>query len=335
MSFRIILTSLIFTLFFGYFSVTAQAKTSPTTKPEEVPALIKALKTGKEQVRIDAAYKLELLWPKQDTGGAFAALIKAMKDPSAQVRVHAESALGKLKVEQAIDALIRATHDRNQEVVLFSAQALGDIGSPALSAEPDLLRLLHEKCSGLRKVAAIALAEIGVGVEQAVPEMIDDLSLPDESERYEASKALGFMGQAAQPAIPALKNLLKDQSWNVQQEACRTLRIIGGIEAKQALEDYTQSCGSSSNSTISIEKKVSMLIEDLNLPKEFSRLSAIHSLGRKGQSAQTAVPALKNLLNDSSWRIQQETCNALKLINTVEALDAINAYAGDCVSGFR
>jgi len=93
------------------------------------------------------------------------------------------------------------------------------------------------------------------------------------------------MGQIAQPAIPSLKCLLKDQSWNVQQQACRTLRNIGTSEAKDTLKEYPESCESRANAKISVEQQVTMLIEDLSLPKEFSRLSAVFMLGRMGQAA--------------------------------------------------
>lgn len=332
--FRILIINL--TLFSSIFLVVypSHSKSIDLTTANEVPALIKSLKTGKEQVRIDAAYKLGLLPPKKDVGGAFAALIKAMKDPSAQVQIHAASALGDLGVEQAVDALINATYDRNSEVILFSAQALGDIGSPASTAEPELLKLLDNKNSDIRSTAAIALAKIGGNIEKAVPVMIKDLSLCDKYERLEAALALGYMGIAAESAIPALKNLLSDPSWNVQQEACRTLRIIGSSEAKNALKEYPQSCGSRANIKISVEQKVNMLIEDLSHPKEFSRLIAAMSLGFIGQDAQSAIPALRNLLKDQSWGMQQEACNSLHKIGTPEALEALKEYPKDCASQF-
>jgi hypothetical protein len=142
------------------------------------------------------------------------------------------------------------------------------------------------------------------------------------------------MGQAAQPAIPALKGSLKYQSRNVQQQACRTLRNIGTAEAKDALKEYPDSCDSGANANISVEQKVTMLIEDLSLPKEFSRLSAVFDLGRMGQAAEPAIPALKNLLTDQSHLLQQEACNSLHQIGTREALEAIKGYSGDCFSGF-
>lgn len=331
LTYRIILASLTFFAGIWLVSYPAYSKVSETTKPDEVPGLLKALQTGKEEVRIHAAYKLGLLWPRQDVGGTVAALVRAMKDPSEQVRVHAAGALGDLKAEQAINVLIDALHDCSPEVVLFAAQSVGEIGSPATSAVPELLNLLKNESSDTRKVATIALAEIGMGVKQVVPVMIEDLALPDESSRYEAALALGYMGQDAQPAIPALK----DQSWNVQQEACRTLRDIGTSEAKDALKEYPESCDSRANITIGVEQAITMLIEDLSLPKEFSRLSAILSLGLKGQTAQAAIPALKGLLKDQSLLVQQEACNTLHLIGTSEAYSAIKEYTGNCSSGFR
>lgn len=332
--FQIRLASLAFFVGIWLFPYPGYSNTIATTEPDEVPALIKSLKTGKEEVRIHAAYKLGLLWPRQDVGGTVAALGRAMKDPSDQVRIHVVGALGDLKAEQAINVLIDALYDCSPEVVLFAAQSLGEVGSPSAPAVPVLLKLLKNESSDTRKVAAIALAKIGIGVEQAVPVMIEDLTLPNEYSRYEAVLALGYMGQVAQPAIPALKSLLKDQSWNVQQEACRTLRDIGTSEAKDALKEYPESCDSRANIKIGAEQAITMLIEDLSLSKEFSCLSAIYSLGLKGQAAQAAIPVLKDLLKAQSLYVQQEACNALHLIGTSEAYDAVKEYTGNCSSGF-
>lgn len=324
------------TIFAGIWFLTypAYSKSIKLTEPEEVPALIKSLKSGKEDIRVEAAYKLSLLWPQQDVKGAFAALIETMKDPSEQVRISAASALGELHVEQAVGVLIDATHDPSSEVVLFAVQSLGQIGPPSAPAVPELLSLLENEKYHTRQVAAKALARIDVNVEEAASVMIEDLTLPNEWARYEAAYVLGFMGQAAQSAIPALKGLLKDQSRNVQQQACRTLRNIGTSEAKDALKEYPESCDSGANAKISVEQQVTMLIEDLNLPKEFSRVSAVISLGRMGQAAQPAIPALKNLLTDQSHMLQQEACNSLRQIGTSEALEAIKGYSGNCFSAF-
>lgn len=313
----------------------AVSKVLETTKPEDVPALIKLLKNRKADIRENAADKLGMLWPKQDVNGAVTALIKAMKDPSNKVRLRVASALGELKASQAVDVLISALHDRDSEVVLFSAQALGDIGPEASSAAPELINLLRNEDNKIRSTAAIALSKTGNVIERAVNVMTEDLKLCDPWSRQEALFALGYLGLAAQSAIPELRNLLKDQSKYVQQEACRTLRYIGTSEAKVALSDYPQSCDSQANITIGVEQTVSMLIEDLNLPSEMSRLSAISNLGLKGQSAKSAVPALKNLLNDPSLHIQHEACHSLHLIGTPEAKEAITEYAGICTSDFR
>jgi vesicle coat complex subunit len=334
LSFRFIVGALTIFASMWFLTYPVYSKSIEITNPEEVPALIKALKFEKEDIRVEAAYKLGSLWPQQDVEGAFAALIEAMKDPSEQVRISAASALGELKAEQAVNVLINATHDQSSEVVLFAAQSLGEIGSSAAPAVPELLNLLENESCNTRQVAAIALAHIDVNVERAVPVMIKDLALSNKWARHGAALALGLMGKAAQPAIPALKRLLKDQSWDVQQQACRTLRNIGTSEAKDALKEYPESCDSRPSAKVSVEQEVSMLIEDLSLSKEFLRLSAVLSLGRMGQAAQPAIPALKNLLTDQSHMLQQEACNSLRQIGTSEALDAIKAYSGDCFSGF-
>jgi HEAT repeat protein len=102
------------------------------------------------------------------------------------------------------------------------------------------------------------------------------------------------------------------------------------LTAKDALKEYTQSCDSRANIKISVEQTVAMFIEDLSLPDDASRWYAALGLGFMGKAAQPAIPALKNLLKDQSWNLQQEACRSLGKIGTTEALDALEGYIEDC-----
>lgn len=318
-----------------FFPIIARPKTLIRTESKEVPELITLLKSGNKDKRENAAYKLGLLEPQLDKTKAISALINVMNDPSKQVRISAISALGELKAVEAKDSLIKALHNKDEEIKLFAAQSIGTLGKQAESADSDLLPLLNNSNFRIRQVTAIALAKIGANLEQAVRIMTNDLNCTNEYERFDAVLALGYMGKSANPAISELKKLLLDTSEMVSQEACRTLRNIGTSESKEALNEYQVTCDSHANENINTEQKITMLIEDLNLPNQESRLFAISALGRMGNIAQPAIPSLKNLLNEQLDNVRQEACNSLRLIGTPEALDALKEYNGNCLSGFR
>lgn len=313
-------------------SYTALAKRGIRHMPDEVPDLLLKLKDADPEIRSGAASLLGQIYSQDpNSKGTVSSPFDENSAPDSKAQ---ESAAAVLKANEAevVNALINALHDSDSDVVVFSAQALGDIGSAASSAAPELINLLHKVNHRSRSTVAIALAKTGNVVAQAVKAMTNNLKNNNPWVRQEAAYALGFMGVAAESAIPELRKLLKDKLMAAQESACRTLRYIGTAEAKDALRDYPQSCDSQPgvSITISNEQTISLLIEDLNLPSEMARISAIESLGRRGQSAQSAVPALKDLLNDPLFTIQRQACHSLKLIGTIEASDATKGYRGNC-----
>jgi HEAT repeat protein len=315
-------------------SYTATAKIAIGPKPDQVPDLLMQLKDVDPVIRSGAASLLGQIYSQNpNSKGAVSLSFDDIRLPDSKAQ---ESATAVLKANEAevVNALINALHDRDSDVVVFSAQALGDIGSAASSAAPELINLLHKVNHRSRSTVAIALAKTGNVVAQAVKAMTNNLKNNNPWVRQEAAYALGFMGVAAESAIPELRKLLKDKLMAAQESACRTLRYIGTAEAKVALRDYPQSCDSQPgvSITISDEQTISLLIEDLNLPSEMARISAIESLGTRRQSAQSAVPALKDLLDDPSLNIQRQACHSLKLIGTIEASDATKGYTGNCSS---
>lgn len=131
---------------------------------------------------------IDVLKEKRDVEGLIKAL-KYNKNPieseSVKVRSNAAKALGDIGNDVAIDALINALKDPDEDVKFHVARNLGKFG------------------------------------ESAVPFLIDALKDPDEHVRRYAAWILGNIGD--NQAIPALKNLLNDPSDYVRNGAAHAL----------------------------------------------------------------------------------------------------------------
>ena len=86
-------------------------------------------------------------------------------------------------------ALIKALHDKDDEIREATARALGDIGPNAAAAAPDLLKLLNDKEADVRIGAARGLAGIGKGTKEAAHELVKELGNKDIEVRQRASKS--------------------------------------------------------------------------------------------------------------------------------------------------
>lgn len=141
-----------------------------------IPALTQTLGDEKKWVRIAAARALGQIGPE-----AIPSLTQALENQDASIRAAAAWGLGYIGSEanEAIPVLIQALGDEDETVCQAAAWALGGIGSAVV---PTLIQVLEDKDldTNLRKYAAIALGQAGTEAEEAIPNLI--LALEDESE---------------------------------------------------------------------------------------------------------------------------------------------------------
>ena len=104
---------------------------------------------------------------------------------------------------------IARTKDKDGDVRLYAAWALGEFGPDAKTAVPAIMVLLKDKDQDIRRAAIGALGEIGPEAKTAIPSLI--ALLKDSAIRREATKALGKMGAEAASAVPPLTDLLNDK----------------------------------------------------------------------------------------------------------------------------
>jgi vesicle coat complex subunit len=159
---------------------------------------------------------------------------EALQDQDPKVRKHAITALGGLKVKEAVPQLTAALTDRDDEVRAKAAEALWSLGPESKEAVPALVPLLKDRSASVRLNAAGALGEIGPDARDALPALKDALKDSDAYVRAQAATSLGKFGPEAGSAVGALAEALQDRDKNVRVAAAYALAELGPA-AKAAL----------------------------------------------------------------------------------------------------
>jgi HEAT repeat protein len=277
--------------------------------PEEVPALLAALKQAESQARAEAAGELGAIGPA--AGAATAALRVTLKDPDALVRVSAAQALARIDARDPapVPVLADLLKDKSVKARKAAAYALGNLGADARDAVPALVQTLKDADPAVRWTAAESLGQVGAPAAAAVPALVE--LLHDAQSRAAAADALGQIGAAAKAAIPALQELLKDADGGMRWTAALALLRIDPQAAKPALP---------------------MLVQRLNNGDEKVYWDARWYLLMMGPAAKDAAPAvIARLQTGDTW-----CANVLVAIAGPEATAAIPTlikalvYAAKC-----
>ena len=201
-----------------------------------IPALINAVSDEDFSVRGEVLGALESAKTE-----SVPILIKTMRSEDRQKRVNAAMALGEIRYggEKAIPVLINALSDKDQEVRLEAAKALGQFRREAKSAVPALIDLLSDPDHDVRAYAVVALGRIKENLTAVIPALAAIVEREGEHfvTRLIAADTLGRMGNASQPA---LIRILDNDSAYARALAIRTLGKLGKASAPAAAKIATQ-----------------------------------------------------------------------------------------------
>lgn len=253
------------------------------------------------------------------------ALVEMLKREHKEVRHAAALHLGAIGDPTCVPALRAALHDPIINNRAMVATALGKIGDN--SACIDLLNLLNDEIALVRQSAAEALGKIGDPV--AVPTLVKTLSEWSNDVRQAAANALGMIGDPS--AIPQLLDVLHDERMGARGAAARALAMIGkpalaGLIAELRNKDsYVRQYTATALGMVGDERAVEELVKMLNDQTEvpFVRHAAAEALVDIGAAG---VPGLILGLNDPDPEIREVIAEALELIGTAEAYEALSAW---------
>jgi NADH dehydrogenase len=172
-------------------------------------------------------------------------------------------------------------------------------------------------------------------VSQPVSYWLRLLAREEEPAQQEAVGALSRLGQAA---VPELIKALKDDDWQVRNQAAVVLGAIGP-ESKAAVpalidvlreeDKYFRSHGAAALGKIGREARVAVpaLIKALKDHDEDVRREAAGALGRIGPEAREAVAALVELLTDPRKPVRKQAIQALEEIDAAAAAPHLHFWS--------
>ncbi len=222
---------------------------------------------------------------------ATTALYGALVDASPQVAIAAADALA-AQGAHAVPWLTEAL--KNEKLRLYAMNVLKRIGPEASEAVPALASALQSDDAELRRELQFTLAAIGPAAAPAIPQLVKSLRDDDQEIRYSAIYALGRIGEQAKDACPELIELLQSDDQFTRVAAVWAMTRIDPGRPEIA------------------EAGVPLLSEALQSERELLRAEAAATLGELGDSAKSALPALKEALNDPSTEVRQAAQRALE-----------------------
>ncbi|MHC4779298.1 MAG: HEAT repeat domain-containing protein [Planctomycetota bacterium] len=250
-----------------------------------------------------------------------------IKSSDPNTRIRAARSLGQIGSREGIGALMVALRDPVGEVRFAAAEALGTMEEDAAPAAEALIVAGNDELESVRKKCWWAVQQIG---RDAVPALKKSLASPRRELRKSAAKAAQLLGADAIGAVPFLVSSLSEAPSGISREerevlesadlayrnfADFSLEVAKALAAMGlgALGPLTKALGSTSagmrsRASLAIgimepaeaHNAVLTLARLLGDSEEDVRACAVWALGRIGPGASDALPAIEELIGDSS-----------------------------------
>lgn len=253
---------------------------------EAVPYLVKALGQTNHWERVLAAQSLEYL--DSHAGSALSALIEALKDPSCP--------------SQAI-------------------RAIGNLGSEAKDAIPELRRWLMISNRWARLYSAVALCLIDSQQHEAVDLLTDGIQSKTNARfRKDVLWAVKETKAKGVVFVPALLEAAQDSDQEVWTAATTALQSIQPEAAIQVLQEKLRTGDDLArlNAATHIlfygytNSQAVLTLADIIKNNNTLRQAAGHALRYATNNASEAIAVLRGLLKDKDKKVQSEATRALK-----------------------
>lgn len=180
------------------------------------PAFREVLEDASHPCRLDVVRALGGV--SSDHAEAVDILVAALGDGEEDIRLEAAFSLERLgpKAQSAIPSLLERLQDGDRRLRHNVAGALGEIDTTAASVRALRARASDEILSRIRVAAIESLGKIGRAAEPAIPDLIRFTQEYDPSVSTAAARALGMIGVASEPVIDALIPLLRDRTRRIR-----------------------------------------------------------------------------------------------------------------------
>lgn len=225
--------------------------------------------------------------------GSFSARVRELQSKNVLVRRGAAAALRDLgaKAAPASAALVRSLEDADDSVVLSSADALRNVGPPALGGLLDALRANNVR---VKTHVAWILAHRGFREEakRIAPVLIESAKTAVGPAKAALMAALGNMAPEASAVVPVIVRHLEDKDDEVRTRAFGALETLGHA-AKPA---------------------VPVLLDYLNGKDLALRTRAAYYLGKIGAVDDRVIPALIGALHDKDPMMFAAAANAFRFV---------------------
>jgi HEAT repeat protein len=246
----------------------------------------------------------------------------ALTDPDADVRQVATSALGRLRVPERLEPLMKALGDREPNVVTSAVLGLRGVNDERVIHR--LLPLLRHRDFSVRTSAARTIDTF-----RWVP--------PDREQRVWFCIAKGWFDRASEAgteAIPALKLTVETSPAFVAVRAVETLGKISDAsvvkllcEALRSPEPAVSIAAADALGKVGGGEAVTALISCLRSTHTQIRAESARALGIL-RATEASMP-ISQMLQDQQWEVRREAAAALGKLNNPETLELLAKVLDD------
>jgi HEAT repeat protein len=252
--------------------------------------LASALDPGQpDSIRAAAAAILAGLGPA--AADAIRGLCRGLTSDSETLRNASSIALARIG-ESSVPSLKIMLQFSRPETVEAAVEALAVIGPPAASAAPELEALAARSPLPFQLACIAALARITGDPERGMPEIVNALEHEDPVIRKTAAEKIAMFGVSAHPVLPKLLRCMEDPD-----SAVRAVAVIS-LGRLQAPPD----------------RVVTEVVPCLGDHDAEVRYAAAVVLAGYGADAKSAIPALKERLQDPVEKVSMCARSALEMI---------------------
>jgi HEAT repeat protein len=280
---------------------------------------MRQLRNGNAKARKKAAHEL----CSEANPRALGVLAEAaLTDADPEVRQVATSALGRLRVPERLDPLVKALRDQDPEVVrsaLFGLRRTNDE-----KVVLGVLPMLHHPNFKVRTSAA---------------QTIDTVPWPPDAkdERVWFCVAKGWFDRAAALGVPAVPPLKLTAETAPVSFAVRAVEVLAKIpdpgvveflcKALQAAEPAVCIAAADSLGKVGGSEAVAALIRSVRHAHPHVRAEAVHALGILG-ATEASVP-ISLMLDDKEWEVRRAAAGALGKLKNPETLEPLAKVLDD------